>query len=134
MIFYNSFQVTFRCNLLWPPPPGAWSVGLGHLHHHVLFSPEMTGAAGHQGPCQAHLEQHGVCVAAEVHSWGSVKANYSTRGRGLDYTPSPQPSQGTPISGGTQVKERPGHPFHLPCLLLLLQPLTPDTRYWFCFL
>lgn len=114
MSFYSSFQITFKCNLLWPPPPGAWSVSLGHLHHHVLFSPKTTWASGHQGPCQVHLEQHGVCMAAEVHSWGSVKVNYRTRRSGLHCRPWPPPSQGTPISEGTQGKERPGPPLHLP--------------------
>lgn len=114
MSFYNSFQITYEYNLLWPPLPGAWSISLGHLHHHVLFSPEMTWATGHQGPCQVHLEQHGVCKAAEVHSWGAVKVNYKSRRRGLEGPPQPfPPSQGTPILESAQGNVCPGRPFHL---------------------
>lgn len=56
-----------ECDLLWPPPPGAWSVGPRHLHHHALC---ILGAraTGHQGPRQVHLQQRGVHVAAEVRS------------------------------------------------------------------
>ena len=42
----------------------------------MFFSPWTTQAAGHEGPCQVHLEQRGVSSATEVHSWGHVKVNH----------------------------------------------------------
>ena len=132
MSFYNSFQITYKCNLLWPPPPGAWSISLGHLHHHVLFSPEMTWATGHQGPCQVHLEQHGVCMAAEVHSWGGRQGELQSkeeRPGGSPPTPFPR-SQGTPILESAQGNVCPGRPFHLcrcPDCSYLFSP-SPLTR------
>lgn len=82
-------------DLLWPPPPGAWRLGLGHLHHDVFLSPGTTRATDQQGPCQVHLEQRGVRTAAEVHSWGRVKVNRARTGLESPTSPCVHSSEGT---------------------------------------
>ncbi|XP_049470105.1 P protein [Panthera uncia] len=64
--FAHREAVKYKCNLLWPPPPGAWNISLGHLHHNMFFSSSMTWATGHQGPFQVHPEQCGIHIAGEI--------------------------------------------------------------------
>lgn len=110
-----------ECDLLWPPPPGAWSLGLGHLHHDMLVSPRTTRAADLQGPCQVHLEQRGVCMAAEVHSWGCVKVSQSKDRPGVPRQP-PVPTPQMDTSQPFPPTARPPDPPRL-----IPRPRAPDT-------
>lgn len=123
-----------ECDLLGPPPPGAWSLGLGHLHHDMFLSPGTTRAASQQGPCQVHLEQRRVCMAAEVHSWGRVKVNRARTGLESPASPCVPSSEGTRRNTHSAVPSKctPACP-----TVPGAQPLTPSAvalSHWSCAL